>query len=508
MPVESVYNVLPLLRIKKFFPYAGDTVTISNIGILEARALSFLLNGGSGPISPTGKLALAVDYSTELSTVAEATLVRIKEVSKSDQPDMFNAQLFVLCQSRVCDVSTWGPFPTARRALDLTPLWRIRQLELAAFVIQIGHITREDTPAISMLTKLGGGDVKGAEGHMVLACDFKATVAAGQCAGLVRINKVTCSRNGGPPYGCTLKVLGHVRCASVDTTGAFPQVLLDEIPAWPIPNLNAGGGGPEHIIRNISRPDSVALLTYLGQGNPLAAAGGLVIGCDSSSPPAVGESGRLMRVASIHPSTGAGSYEAQLDDVSSVTIGAFHYCEGHNWWPRVTVVLPKVWKKPVRPIEPLVTMLTPVPAMNCPYWLRCQNALRNLIHDVGIQLTGWYAEERGDKCFCFNCHRLRGDNPVYPRPTGAIYVLPVGFARTGLKPSKTHALIEWGMEHWHVCFHGVNYKYLGDICRAPANIVNFTPMPTTVMERCTASYYSSESNQGLTQLANRLLELS
>ena len=463
-----VSNVLPLWRIHNLSRNgAGDTVSIVNISRPDTIALLRELSGGHGPIWAAGKLALAVNYSTEPSTVAEATLVRIKEVSASDQPGVYNAQLLVLCQARVCNVLTGGPFPTARRAPDLAPLWKIHKFGLVgdpAFdtkrnEVKIGNIAREDT--LAMLKKLGGGDVKAAEGHLVLACDFEANVAAGLRAVLVRIGDVTCGEKRGPPYNCTLKILGHVRCARVYTVGTFPQALLDEMPVWRIHNLNTGSSGPEHRINNISRPDSVALLAYLGQGNPLAAAGGLVIGCDYSSPPAVGESGRLMQIASICSSTESGKYEALLVDVSTVSIGKFRTSIEQDWWPRVTVVLPKVWNKTAKSIEPLVR--TPTPATSCLYWVRCQSALINLMCDAGIQLTDQrYTEKTGDRCFCLDCHRLRGDRPTYQRGS-KVYALPIGFAQIGIKPSKTHGLVERGMKDWHVCYHGTKHQYLGDI---------------------------------------------
>ena len=456
----SVGNVLPLLRINNFLPSAGDTVTL-NIDIARPDTIALLreLSDGHGPTG-AGKLALAVNYFNEPATVVEATLVRIKDVSESHQPGVYNVQLLVLCQVRVCDVSTRGSFPTARRAPDLAPLWRIHRLGLVGGSAKsgneytIGNIMRDDT--LAMLRKLGGGDAKGAEGHLVLACDFEANVAAGLRAWLVRICNVTCASNGGPPYHCTLKVLGHVRCASVYTVGAFPQMLLDEMPVWRIPNVNSR---LEHNITNLDCPDSVALLAYLGEGNLLAAAGGLVIVCDYTLPPAMGESRRLMRVASICYSNAERRYKALLVDVSSVCVDKFHHDVGQDWWPRVTVVLLKVWNKTAKSIVPLVR--TPTPATNCPYWLRCQNALINLMRDAGIQLTD-QRETSGDRCFCFNCHLSRGDRSAYERG-GKTYALPIGFARIGVKPSKPHSLVKWGMEYWHVCFHGTKHQYLGDI---------------------------------------------
>ncbi len=390
-------------------------------------------------------------------------------MSASDKPGVYNAELLVLCKARVLDVSTKDSFPTARYGPDLAPLWRIHGLGFVgdpAFdtkrnEYKIENIAREDT--LTMLRKLGDGDVKRAKGHLVLACDFKANAVAGLRAVLVRIGDVSCAARGGPPYNCTLNFLGHVRCADVDCRGSFPQVLLDEVPVWRIHNLDKGSG-PEHSISNISRPDSVALLAHLGQGNPISASGGLVIGCDYTSPPAIGESGRLMRVASISPATGEGKYEALLVDVSTISVGTFRSNVGQavDWWPRLTVVLPKVWSKHAEPVERLLGSLT-LAAVSCPYWQRCQNALLGVMRDAGIPLSDkGYVEQTGDKCFCHDCHRRRGDRPVYERGTQP-YALPIGFARIGIKPGKSPGLIEIGMKNWHVCFHGTKYQYLGDI---------------------------------------------
>ena len=444
---------------------------IINITRPDTIALLRKLSEDHGPIWAKGKLTLAVNYATDTSTLVEATLVRIKDVSASEQPGVYNAELLVLCQARVCDVSTGGRYPTAKLAPDLAPLWRIHRIGLvgdSAFDAQqtefkIQNIARVDTLAI--LKKLGGGDVKSAIGHMVVACDYTADMVAGLKAQLVRIGDVTPSDEGGPPYNCTLKSLGHVGCASVQAAGMFPQVLLGEIPVWRIHNLNSGGSSPEHSICNIARPDSVALLTYLGQGNPLAASGGLVVGCDYTSPPSVGESGRLMRVASISRAAGERvKYDAVLVDVSSVSVGKYYSNEGkpENWWPRLTMVLPKVWNTSAKPPEPLVR--APLPAVWCPYWLRCQKALIHLLRDTGIQNTFGekYRDREGDKCFCRECHSVRGDRPVYQRG-GQTYALPIGFARIGLVPGKTHGIVERGKKEWHVCFHGTKHDYLGDI---------------------------------------------
>lgn len=467
----STWKVLPLWRIHNFSTGAGGTVKIVNISRPDTIALLTNLSGGHGPMWAKDKLALAVNFSTGTLTLTEATLVRIKDVSASEKPGVYNAELLVLCQARICEVSDGGSHPTAKIAPDLAPLWRIHHVGLVGdptfdakqTEIQIQNIAREDTLAI--LKKLGGGDVLGAKGHMVIVCDYKAKMVAGLRALLVRIGDITSKGDKvGPPYNCTLKCLGHIRCANVEVVGPFPQVLLDDVPVWRIHNLDANSDSPVHRIVNIGRPDSVALLKYLGQGNPLAATGGLVIGCNYTTPPAVGESGRLMRVSSINQATGEKvMYEAVLVDVSGVSVGKYISNEGkpENWWPRITVVLPKIWNMPLKSTGPIVR--APTPAVRCPYWMRCKVAFINLMCNTGLEQTiQQLIDPIGDKCFCRDCHKLRGDQLVYQRG-GQPYAVPISFARVGVKPSKTHSIIERGMKDWNVCFHGTKHDYLGDI---------------------------------------------
>ena len=469
MASTTAISVLPLWRIHNFSSKsAGDTVGIINIARPDTIALLHKLSGDHGPYWAAGKIALAANYSTEPATLKEATLVRIKKVTLCEKPGVYGAELLVLCQARVLGVSTMGPFPTAKRGQDLAPLWKIHHLgfvgdpsfDTKRKELNVVNIGREDS--LAMLKKLGGGDLTSAKGHLVLACDFTANVKAGLRALLVRIGDVSCAEDG-KHYNCTLHLLGHVRCAEVYCQGPFPQVLVDEIPVWRIHNLNKSGGGPRHSIVNIARPDSVALLTHLGQGNALKAYGGLVIGCDYTSPPSAGESGRLMEVASI--SRKDGKYEAVLVDVSTVAVSKYRSSEGQaeDWWPRVMLVLPKIWSKSAEPavVESMMKSLM-LSSGKCPYWEQCLNALTGVMRDAGIQLDKRYTDPDGDECFCHNCHQRRGDGLVYKRG-GQPYVVPVGFARIGIQPGKSHGLVEKGMKSWHVCFHGTKYQYMGEM---------------------------------------------
>ena len=44
-------------------------------------------------------------------------------------------------------------------------------------------------------------------------------------------------------------------------------------------------------------------------------------------------------------------------------------------------------------------------------------------------------------------------------------MLPVGFARIGIKPHRTPEVIRVGMEKWHVCYHGTKWAYLDSIVK-------------------------------------------
>ena len=477
----SVGSVLPLWRIHNF-SCAGSSVSIVNIGRPDTIALLRHLSRDGDPLSTGGRLTLAVDYAADLSCLREATLVRIKNVTVGSKPGWYSAELEVLCRARVRSVSTAGSFPRAERAPDLAPLWRIHNLgedsSVSATPATITNIARDDT--VALLKKLGDGDVKRAKGHIVLACDYKKTLAPNMRTKLARIGEVRyLEAEGRPPYGCSLTYLGYALCAAVEQSGAFPECLLHEMPIWRIHNLNQGSG-ETHEITNIARPDSVALLTHLGSGNPLNATGALVIGCDYKSPPSAGESARLMRITRVAAASAAGKFEAVLVDVDTICVGHVRSDDGiASWWPRVTVELPKIWRRTTADcltgiaalhlaalIPPsLLAPASPRPAKDCHYWKRCEEALVKLLCDSGFDVDlNQYRKKDVDRCFCDTCHRLRGDRMVYTRG-GEKYILPVGFARIGLVPWKTPAIVKVGFEKWHVCYHGTRYNYIADLLK-------------------------------------------
>lgn len=117
-----------------------------------------------------------------------------------------------------------------------------------------------------------------------------------------------------------------------------------------------------------------------------------------------------------------------------------------------------------KPVERPIMSSHSAGGMSCQYWQRCRNALIGVFRDTGINLFGdeEYYAQAGDRCFCNDCHRRRGDRMTYTRG-GHIYILPVGFARIGIKPRKGQLVIDKGMVNWHVCYHGTKYGSLPGI---------------------------------------------
>ena len=502
MAATFIGEEFPLWRIHNLGTSTGATHNIVNIARPDTVALLHHLGGGN-PLGATGRLLLAADYKFDPATLREATFVRIEKVfADPTGKGSLNAELFVLCKCRVKDVVTSDPFPRARRLPDLAPLWRIHGFDplgnsLREEDINIENISRPDT--LALLKALGAGEVTRATGHLVIACSFKEDLSTGLEAVLARIGKVS---DGDPPLTCSLCMLGRVRCAQIETGGEgslFPQALMEEVPVWRIHNL-AASTLTKHKITNIGRPDSLAMLAYLGRGNPLAAVGGLVIGCDFKAPPGAGNSVTLMRIAVVGGVEG--KYDAELVEVSSIIVGRMRTDESNaSWWPRATVELPKIWSKPHLPTEvgPLPgrgspqTPLAPSPPVGtdiqksklgggggggcmalspgkelrgkgteeCPFWQRCFRVMTEVFQNAGAQMQE-YAEPSAHRCFCNDCHRVRGDAPVYRRGDN-LYVLPVGFARIGVKPFKSPHIVKVGLESWHVCFHGTKREYLWDL---------------------------------------------
>ena len=107
----------------------------------------------------------------------------------------------------------------------------------------------------------------------------------------------------------------------------------------------------------------------------------------------------------------------------------------------------------------------------CPFFRRCKAALielNGLLHDESK-----YLNAEGDRCFCLSCIQRRGEahlNVVRRGEPAQSFVLPVGYARVGLKvhasPDKVQlALEEGGSGKWHVCFHGTRPEYVSDIIK-------------------------------------------
>ena len=170
-----------------------------------------------------------------------------------------------------------------------------------------------------------------------------------------------------------------------------------------------------------------------------------------------------------------------------------------DWWPRVTIELPKVWTNPVFPraYNPMPGKLSTNPQAilpltsstvqadiqksskggeklcylspgkeerkpsECPYWKRCFEVLSELFQNAGCQLND-YSDPIAHMCFCNDCHNQKGDAKVYERG-GKDYILPVGFARVDTKVFKSPDIIKLGLDSWHASFHGTQPKYLVDL---------------------------------------------
>ncbi|KAJ9440073.1 hypothetical protein DIPPA_15767 [Diplonema papillatum] len=97
------------------------------------------------------------------------------------------------------------------------------------------------------------------------------------------------------------------------------------------------------------------------------------------------------------------------------------------------------------------------PASSCAIFRRCRAALISKLAERPVLLDHLF--EQADKCFCYGCHT---DCPVYKRGS-ADYILPLGWARIGVKTSKSPALESMAFKEWHTCYHGTPPDHLYDI---------------------------------------------
>lgn len=195
-------KTFPLWRIHNFSSAnSGAQLDIVNIGRPDTLALLSVLGSGD-PLSASGESVLAVDSSLHKYEIKEVTLVRVEQIEKSpkstsDQP-FYSTSLRVLCECQVIGVTFDQPYPRATKISDLAPLWRIHNFSTDSQAYEdrkITNIARQDS--VSILKKLAGGDrVERAEGHCVVACDYKVSPEAGIDGTLSRIIKA--EGHGGP----------------------------------------------------------------------------------------------------------------------------------------------------------------------------------------------------------------------------------------------------------------------------------------------------------------------
>ena len=99
---------------------------------------------------------------------------------------------------------------------------------------------------------------------------------------------------------------------------------------------------------------------------------------------------------------------------------------------------------------------------DCPYWLRCQAAFREFSREK-LEIQG-HGYAHSDRCFCNDCHASRREKKVWSRG-GKDYVLPLGFARLGLKIHRTSEIKKEALANWHVCYHGTKHGNVFDILK-------------------------------------------
>ena len=143
--------------------------------------------------------------------------------------------------------------------------------------------------------------------YLTLFIQYKLDPATLREATLVRIEKVFADPTGKvDSFNAELLVLCKCRVKDVVTSDPFPRAsrLPDLAPLWRIhsfdPIRNSTCMSNEDIkIENISRPDTIALLTALGGGDVTRATGHLVIACNFKDDFGVGLEAALARVGKV-----------------------------------------------------------------------------------------------------------------------------------------------------------------------------------------------------------------
>jgi len=279
----------------------------------------------SGHAGKEGKIRRRVDTGNpEVDTGACMDAVRERFVGSVAQCCRVLSEKEPVVELQLIADLTSQSIQVAQVLPNMLPIWRIHRhgenVEMDTKFMS--GIERADT--IAIFKRLGDGDARKASGSLVLTCDYADELKDGTAAVVARIQDVKGDTNDGkgPPFSCSLQVLGRILCNAVDLTGDYPQAEIGLIPVWKIHNFNSSDDA-EHKITNIGREDSLALLEYVGGGDRLAANGALVLGCDfKEDDPVPGQSMRWLKVSGVAFNESSQRYDATLVEKGTVFLGS------------------------------------------------------------------------------------------------------------------------------------------------------------------------------------------
>eukprot|EP01084_Bolivina_argentea_P290023 498125_1 len=98
----------------------------------------------------------------------------------------------------------------------------------------------------------------------------------------------------------------------------------------------------------------------------------------------------------------------------------------------------------------------------CPYSI-AQKLLKKQFPNIP---SGCF-DGKGDRCYCWCCHKKRKDKMIYKRgKPPKKYALPVEWVRFGLKTEVVKCLMNNVWDEWHVAFHGTTKNVIPQIFKA------------------------------------------
>eukprot|EP01083_Nonionella_stella_P263179 894279_1 len=101
----------------------------------------------------------------------------------------------------------------------------------------------------------------------------------------------------------------------------------------------------------------------------------------------------------------------------------------------------------------------------CRYYDTCNDLMRWFVKETQINIAMF--EPHGNRCFCRYCHVERRDTYTYVRGNPPqTYVLPIGYARFGIKLTSQQQNGQNILDDWHVVYHGTKVSFLSEICES------------------------------------------